>query len=85
MIGRQIRTRTDIDHSYKWNPETLFSDEAAFEQAAERVSSRLDSLCTEDVTASSETLVETLAGYFELWVAFERVNVYASLRMCGYH
>lgn len=78
----ETRTRTDIDHSYKWDPETLFSDEAGFEQAAERVSIRLDSLCTGDVTASSETLAETLAAYFELWVAFERVNVYASLRTC---
>lgn len=78
----QIYTRTDIDQSHKWTPETLFSDEVEFEQAAERVSSRLDTLCTEDVTASSEALAETLDVYFELWIAFEQVNVYASLRTC---
>jgi oligoendopeptidase F len=76
------RTRTDINQSYKWNSDTLFATDTEWTQAAEQVSTRLDNLQTEDVTTSAETLAETLDGYFELWVAFERVNVYASLRMC---
>lgn len=76
------RTRTEIDQSYKWNPETVFADEKEWEQAADRVSARLDELCTETVTTNPETLAETLDAYFDLWIAFEQVNVYASLRTC---
>jgi oligoendopeptidase F len=74
------RTRTELDQSYRWNPETVFADEKEWEQAADRVSDRLDELCTETVTTNPETLAETLDAYFDLWIAFERVNVYASVR-----
>lgn len=76
------RTRTEIDHSHKWNPNTLFATETAWKQAAEQVSTRLDELGTEDVTKNATTLTETLTAYFDLWSAFERLNVYASLRTC---
>ncbi|WP_254547212.1 M3 family oligoendopeptidase [Halomarina pelagica] len=78
----QLKDRADIEQPYKWNPETLFSDEEEWENAAEQVETHLNNLNTEHVTATAATLAEILDAYFEIWVAFERVNVYASLRSC---
>ena len=76
----QTRDRSDIEQSHKWPLETLFADEEAWESAAERVETRLDDLHIENATESAETLAEILGTYFDLWVSFERVNVYAAAR-----
>jgi oligoendopeptidase F len=76
----RTRNRTDIDRSHKWNPETVFSDEEAFEHAVEQVTARLDELRTKEVATDGETLAQTLDTYFDLWTEFERVNVYVSVR-----
>lgn len=76
----QLQKREDIDDQYKWNPEDVFQTESEWEQAADRVQSRLNDLRTEDITRSSEDLVETLDEFFDLTTEFERVEVYVSLR-----
>ncbi|MBP1986288.1 oligoendopeptidase F [Halolamina salifodinae] len=77
-----VPEREDIDEAYKWDLESIFPDEAAWQEAYDDVEDRIDDLRAYEgrATENAETLAELLTEYEDVMRDVAKVAAYASLR-----
>ena len=77
-----VPEREDIDEEYKWDLESIFPDEEAWQAAYDDVEERIDDLRAYEgrATESAETLDELLTEYEDVMRDVAKVAAYASLR-----
>ncbi|MES3161472.1 MAG: oligoendopeptidase F [Halorubrum sp.] len=77
-----VPERSEIDESYKWDLESIFEDDEAWEAAYETVADRLDELRAYEgrVTEGPETLLELLELREAVFRQLARVTTYPRLR-----
>jgi oligoendopeptidase F len=77
-----VPDRSELDEEYKWDLESMYADDEAWEAAYERVEERLDDLRAYEgrVTESADTLLELLELREELMREVSNVSAYARMR-----
>jgi oligoendopeptidase F len=77
-----VPERTEIDQEYKWDLESIFPDEEAWETAYDNVHGRIDGLreYEGDLTEDAATLAEFLDVQEDVMRDVAKVSAYASLR-----
>ncbi|MFC7228318.1 oligoendopeptidase F [Salinirubellus salinus] len=77
-----VPDRSELDEEYKWDLESMYADDEAWEDAYERVEDRLDDLRAYEgrVTESADTLLELLELREELMREVSNVSAYARMR-----
>jgi oligoendopeptidase F len=77
-----VPDRTEVDEEYKWDLESMYTDDDEWEDAYEAVEAKLDDLRAYEgrVTESPETLLELLELREELMREVSNVSAYARMR-----
>ena len=77
-----VPERSDVDAEYKWDLESMYPDDEAWEEAFEAVRGRVDEIARYEgrLTESPETLLEALELEEEVMREVAQVASYASLR-----
>jgi len=77
-----VPERSDIDEQYKWELESLYADDEAWEAAFESVQERLDDLRAFEgrATEDPETLQDCLETYESIMREVANVSAYARMR-----
>lgn len=77
-----VREREDLDESYRWDLESIYTSEEDWETAYETAEELIDELGTYEgsVTEDGETILETLATYEDVMREVSMVFAYARMR-----
>jgi len=77
-----VPERSEVDEEYKWDLESLYTDDEAWEQAFDDVEDRLDDLRAFEgrATDDPETLQATLETYESIMREVANVSAYARMR-----
>jgi oligoendopeptidase F len=83
MSNEEIMTREQVPEKYRWNRESLFENDEAWEAAVSALEARLGQLgdLEQQLVAGPAELYETLELVHQLWSQVERPFIYASISL----